>query len=228
MSKKIIIDLHIHSSDSNLSGSNISKFTDLQMLEKLHKNYVKVACFADHYELFVDNFYKRVDLIANHKVIDIVLLPGCEIDLASLSKQSKGQAVIVFDPNQDLYAIAKIVKDNFSRANNKWLTYKQACELFNNFEYMIFPHSGKGQDNMVAEDLLDSNVHGLDSTSLKSPNLKKIRKVIQAPIVCFSDTHDWKKYPFDNTKYQTWVEAEPTFKSIKEALMNNKTGITGV
>lgn len=225
MTKPIIIDLHVHSIDSNRSGSNISNWDDLAMLKRLQNHYVKVASFTDHDNLFLESYYRRLKIIEEYK-IDLVLLPGCEVNLLSLNGNKKGQAILIFKPENDLNKIKTIIYENFSPQNRKWLTYQQTCELFKDFDFMIFPHAGKGQDNMDWIDIKDSQVDGLDSTNLKSTNLKKILKNTEKinkniPIVAFSDIHDWKKYPFDNSNYQTYIQAEPNFQSIKEILNNS-------
>ncbi|QJR43553.1 PHP domain-containing protein [Mycoplasma miroungigenitalium] len=218
--KKIIIDLHMHSPDSNISGSNVSIFDEQIMIEKLVKNYVSAACFSDHDKLFLESYQRRLSLIKEMKA-NILLLPGCEINLISCKDNKIAQAVIVFDPNEDLEKIEKIINSNFSHMNRKNHSYKSLCELLEGFKFMIFPHVGKGKDFLVLEDLIGYQVDGLDSTTFNSSNLKKVSNFLDdIPIVMFSDVHDWKKYPYDNTKYQTYitVNGEVSFDTIKEAL----------
>lgn len=221
----IKIDFHVHSTDSSYTGSNISEESDLKKLLILQKHKVKVASFADHDNFYVDSYIKRLKLIQDNK-IDILLLPGLEVNLKKYNGQI-GQAIIVFDPNSNLESLHALTTKVFRNNNNK-LTYKEAVNLFKEkeFNFMIFPHAGKAQDNMEWEDIEGSQVDGLDVTDFNSTNKKKILKQNpELPVVYFSDTHTWRKYP-QYGKFCSYVEVSDksnfTFKEIKENINKKK------
>ncbi|QBF34338.1 hypothetical protein EG856_00075 [Mycoplasmopsis phocirhinis] len=194
---KVYIDLHIHSQDSNNTGSTISNHSDLQMLQKLVSNHVRVACFADHDNLFIDSYNRRNKIIEQNGY-NLTLLPGCEINLFNGSKSA--QAILVFKPDQDLIKIKKMV-------NKNKLTYRDVFTKFSEFDFMIFPHTGKGKDIINPNELNQCYITGFDSSNPKSRNLKKAMQLYPwVSDVYFSDVHNWNKYPFDNNNYRTAIE----------------------
>ncbi|UUD36887.1 Uncharacterised protein [Mycoplasmopsis californica] len=229
----IKIDLHTHSADSNITGSNAQKYTDLEIFDVLIKNHVAVASIADHDYFYKDSFIKRRELLANKKW-NLVLFPGVEVDLKThnpkaKTQNEKGQAVFIFNPDSDLDKLEQVIKNNFSKYRTPMIvhTYKEALEILKEFDFMVFPHTGKGQDNMHWEDFEDARVDAYDTTDLKSSNLKSIRKKEkelareEVPVVVFSDTHTWRKYP-EHSKHNTYVEADATYESVKMAIKNKK------
>ncbi|QSF13499.1 hypothetical protein [Mycoplasma sp. Mirounga ES2805-ORL] len=219
MANKILIDLHVHSEDSKYTGSNISQESDKEKLLILQKHYVKAACFSDHDNFYINSYKKRLKIIQDNR-IDLVLFPGIEVNLIRFDK-TIGQAVFVFDPESDLEQLVEVTSKHFRFNNNKY-TYKEAVEVFNQFNFMVFPHAGKGKDNMAWEDIHMSQVDALDVTDFNSSNKKKILKQNpNIPVVSFSDTHTWRKYP-QFSKYGTYVEAEPNFNSIRDGIEQNK------
>ncbi|MCS4536627.1 hypothetical protein NXS15_00575 [Mycoplasma sp. CSL7475-4] len=193
---KVYIDLHIHSQDSNNTGSTISKHSDVEMLQKLINNRVRVACFADHDNLFVESYNRRVEII-KEKGYELTLLPGCEINL--LNGEKSAQAILVFRPDQDLNQIKKIV-------NKNKISYRNIFNKFADYDFMIFPHTGKAKDIINPLELEGCYISGFDSSNPKSSNLKKAMKLYpDVPDVYFSDVHNWKKYPFDNNNHRTAI-----------------------
>lgn len=220
----IKIDLHVHSADSSFTGSNISLESDLEKLLILQKNRVKITSFVDHDNFYLSSYLRRLNIIQKQK-INILLLPGLEVNLKKTNGQI-GQAIFVFDPKSNLEELHKLTTQKFRFNNNKF-TYKEAVELFNNnnFDFMVFPHTGKAQDNMNWEDIKDSQIDALDATIFNSSNIKKIQKENnKIPVVYFSDTHTWSKYP-QYGKYCSYVQVEDTnnlnFKEIKNSIKNN-------
>ncbi|WP_373435938.1 hypothetical protein [Metamycoplasma equirhinis] len=217
------IDLHIHSIDSNSTGSNVSKESDKDKILILKKNYVKVACFSDHQKFFYTNYLARLEIIKKNK-IPIVLLPGLEVNLKRFDNKI-GQAVFVFSPDFDGRKLERFTMEHFLYSK-KLYSYGEAVQLFkkNNFDFMVFPHAGKGADNLDIEDIKDYQVDALDATNISSSNIKKIQKVRKLPVVYFSDTHSWKKYP-ENTRFCTHVDIDfetMNFNSLKSAINENK------
>ncbi len=221
----IKIDFHVHSTDSSYTGSNISEESDLEKLLILQKHKVKVASFADHDNFYLNSYIKRLKLIQDNK-IDILLLPGLEVNLKKYNSQI-GQAIIVFDPESNLESLHQLTTKVFRHNNNK-LTYKEVVNLFKEeaFNFMIFPHAGKAQDNMEWEDIEGSQVDGLDVTDFNNTNKKKILKQNNdIPVFYFSDTHTWRKYP-QYGKFCSYVEVDDksnfTFNEIKDHIKAKK------
>ncbi|AXE60899.1 hypothetical protein DA803_02230 [[Mycoplasma] phocae] len=210
----ILIDLHTHSSDSGKTGSNISGESDLEKLEILVKHNVKVACFSDHDKFYLKNYQKRLEIIKKYH-LDLVLFPGIEIDLKRIDHRV-GQAVFVFNPDDDLVAIQNL----FSGPKTRY-SYAEIIAKLADFDFMVFPHAGKGKDNMLVDDLGNFQVDALDITDENHANVKKILAKRAIPLVTFSDTHTWKKYP-QFSKKQTYVQSEVNFSAIKRAIQENK------
>ncbi|WP_027334218.1 hypothetical protein [Mycoplasma elephantis] len=221
----IKIDLHVHSEDSSYTGSNISKESDIDKLLILQKNRVIISCFADHDKFYLDSYLKRLEII-NKEMINLTIWPGIEVNLKKYNGQ-KGQAIFIFNPNSDLKKLQTLTENEF-RFYKKLYSYKEAIHLFEQegFNFMVFPHAGKAQDNMSYEDIKDCKVTGLDVTDYNNRNKKDIvRQMPNVPILYFSDTHTWKKYP-QYGKYCSYVEVENknnlTFQEIKNNIENNK------
>ncbi|BAP39798.1 PHP domain-containing protein [Metamycoplasma canadense] len=220
----IKIDLHVHSIDSSKTGSNISKNSDDEMLVKLKENKVRVTSFVDHDCFYYASYLKRIEIIKKYEM-NILILPGIEVNLKRFDNK-KGQAIFVFNPNNDLLLLENITKKYFWFSNKKY-TYSEAVEIFekNNFDFMVFPHSGKAQDNMAYEDIKESQIDGLDTTNPNSSNNKKILKYLpNLPKLFFSDTHTWKKYP-EHSKFWTYLQIKDanclTYEEIKQNIKNN-------
>lgn len=221
----IKIDLHVHSQDSSHTGSNISQESDLEKLLILTKKRVKIASFSDHDNFYIESYLKRLEIIKQYN-IDITLWPGIEVNLRKYDGQI-GQAIFIFDPDSNLKELNEVTKKEFRFNSNKY-TYKDAVELFkkSNFNFMVFPHAGKGQDNMEWQDICNSQVDGLDITDFNNSNKKKILKQDPTiPVLYFSDTHTWRKYP-QYGKFCSYVEVENkdqiTFNEVKNNIRNNK------
>ncbi len=220
----IKFDLHVYSQDSSYTGSNISDENDLTKLLILQKNKIKVACFSDHDNFYIQNYIERLEIIKKNN-INIMLLPGLEVNLRKHNNQI-GQAIFVFNPDSNLEELSKLTTKEFKFNSNKY-SYKNAVELFrnNNFDFMVFPHAGKGKDNMEWEDIQDSQVDALDVTDFNSSNKKKILKNKNIPIVYFSDTHTWRKYP-QYGKYCSYVDVDDknnfSYEEIKRKINENK------
>ncbi|MBN0970907.1 hypothetical protein [Mycoplasma phocoeninasale] len=214
MPKYILIDLHLHSNDSTRTGSKVSGETDLEKLRILNNNNVKVACFSDHDHFYRRSYLNRLKIIKEYG-FDLLLLPGLEIDLQRTDYKT-GQVVIVFNPASNLEAIEEIFIGRKVR-----YTYAEIIEVLSGYDFMIFPHTGKAKDNMLVDDLANFQVDALDVTRDNHANVNKILSIRQIPVVSFSDTHTWKKYP-QWSKKQTYVEAERNFLDIKKAIRENK------
>ncbi|MGP1451413.1 MAG: PHP domain-containing protein [Metamycoplasmataceae bacterium] len=219
------IDLHVHSTDSSFTGSNISSESDLEKLLILQKHRVRVTSFADHDNFYLDSYLKRQKIIKEQK-IDILLLPGIEVNLRKFNNQI-GQSIFIFNPENDLKKLHQLTTKEFRFNNNKF-TYEEAINLFNQygFDFMVFPHAGKAQDNMNWEDIKDKQIDALDVTDFNNKNKKKILKENdQIPVVYFSDTHTWSKYP-QYGKYCSYIQVEDsnnlTYREIKNNIKNNK------
>lgn len=221
----IKIDLHVHSADSSFTGSNISLESDLEKLLILQKNRVRVSSFVDHDNFYLNSYLKRLDIIKKQKM-NILLLPGLEVNLRKTNGQI-GQAIFVFNPESDLEKLNNLTTKAFRFNNNKF-SYSEAIELFknNDFDFMVFPHAGKAQDNMNLEDIRGCQIDGLDITDFNSSNKKKILKELpDIPSLYFSDTHTWRKYP-QYGKFCSYVEVENsnnfTYSEIKININSKK------
>ncbi|MCV3754275.1 hypothetical protein [Ureaplasma zalophigenitalium] len=225
---KIKIDLHTHTSDSNKYGSNVSKNSDEDIFYKLKTNNVKIVCFSDHLNFDKNQYLKRVNLGLEFKP-QIIVWPGIEIDIYLHHKNTRAQVIVVFNPDHNLEELEDFCQEHFNPDFNPLnfdkYSYAELVNLLTDkqYDFLIFPHVGKGADVVFPQDIKDQRVDGLDSIKPDHKNVQKMRKHnIQAPVVCFSDTHDWDNYP-QHSYYWTWLTTNSlTFNDVKQAILNKQ------
>ncbi|MCV3728644.1 hypothetical protein OF376_02560 [Ureaplasma miroungigenitalium] len=225
---KIKIDLHTHTVDSNKYGSNVSKSSDDDIFYKLKTNNVKIVCFSDHLNFDKNQYLKRASLGLEFKP-EIIVWPGIEIDIYLHDKNTRAQVIVVFNPSHDLAALEKFCQTNFNPDFNPLNfdkhSYAELISLLTKeqYDFLIFPHVGKGVDFVYPTDIENQRVDGLDSIKPDHKNVLKMRKHgIQAPVVCFSDTHDWENYP-QHSYYWTWLTTESlAFNDVKQSILQHQ------
>ncbi len=211
-------DFHLHSPFSRPNGDNITWESLYDSLIKLSNKKIKIASFTDH-SVFNYQFYKKTFNLG--KTGNIIFLPGIEVNVRRLNGVI-ANLLILFDWNLEDSKLIEIEKITKKYLKKEGVTIKQINNLFTEFNTIRIPHIGKS-DFFSVQDL---RLLKFDAGEISNANHNNYKKFLKSelkdkyPIVSFSDTHNWLRYP-QISSFTTYIEMESySFEALKKAFIN--------